>query len=68
MLQSAASTQSQEYRGQLSAEQVAMLEAEFAKAKTLHSTDLSLLAAEMAANEKEVQVIVALSPFIVTFI
>ncbi|XP_046667541.1 homeodomain-only protein-like [Homalodisca vitripennis] len=43
------------YSGRLSPEQVAMLEAEFTKVKTLHSTDLSLLAAEMAVNEKDVQ-------------
>lgn len=44
------------YRGRLTPDQVATLEAQFAKIKTLHETDLALLAFEMAASEKDVQV------------
>lgn len=44
------------YTGRLRPEQVAMLEAEFLKAKTFHETDLALMAAEMAASERDVQV------------
>ncbi|XP_054258570.1 uncharacterized protein LOC128983339 [Macrosteles quadrilineatus] len=43
------------YSGGLTPHQVQTLEAEFAKMKTLHTTDLALLAAEMAANESDVQ-------------
>lgn len=53
-------TQAMVYRGRLSPEQVATLESEFGKLKTLHTTDLSLIAAEMAANEKDVQVTITL--------
>ena len=39
----------------MTAEQMAVLEAEFNKMKTLHETDLELLAAEMALSEKDVK-------------
>ncbi|RZF35443.1 hypothetical protein LSTR_LSTR015564 [Laodelphax striatellus] len=39
----------------MTAEQMAVLEAEFNKMKTLHETDLELLAAEMALSEKRCQ-------------
>lgn len=44
------------YVHRIKPEQIAVLEQEFVKAKTLHATDLELLAAEMALNEKDVQV------------
>ncbi|XP_075228432.1 homeodomain-only protein-like [Lycorma delicatula] len=39
----------------LNPEQEATLEAEFNKMKTLHETDLALLAAEMAVSEQDVK-------------
>lgn len=41
----------------LSPQQEAILEAEFNKMKTLHETDLALLAAEMAVSERDVKVV-----------
>jgi hypothetical protein len=43
-----------EYR--LTPEQEAILETEFQKVKTLHATDLALLAVEMGVDEDQVQV------------
>lgn len=44
------------YAHRIKPEQISTLEQEFAKAKTLHNTDLELLAAEMGLDEKDVQV------------
>lgn len=44
------------YTHRIKPEQISTLEQEFAKAKTLHNTDLELLAAEMGLDEKDVQV------------
>lgn len=44
------------YLNRLTPEQISTLDAEFNKVKTLHSTDLALLAAEMAVSEEDVQV------------
>lgn len=43
------------YTHRIKPEQILTLEQEFAKAKTLHNTDLELLAAEMGLDEKDVQ-------------
>ena len=47
---------SKSYFSRINPDQIARLEREFAKAKLIHATDLELLAAEMALNEKDVQV------------
>ncbi|XKL63339.1 hypothetical protein PGB90_005703 [Kerria lacca] len=43
------------YVNRIKPEQISALEQEFAKVKTLHNTDLELLAAEMNLDEKDVQ-------------
>lgn len=44
------------YIHRLRPEQIEALEQEFSKVKTLHTTDLELLAAEMGSSEKDIQV------------
>lgn len=44
------------YVNRIRPEQISTLEQEFAKARTLHNTDLELLAAEMGLDERDVQV------------
>ncbi|KAK7591265.1 hypothetical protein V9T40_002878 [Parthenolecanium corni] len=43
------------YVNRIRPEQISTLEQEFAKARTLHNTDLELLAAEMGLDERDVQ-------------
>ena len=50
------SEKSSSYVNRIRPEQISTLEQEFAKARTLHNTDLELLAAEMGLDERDVQV------------
>ncbi|XP_014241579.1 homeodomain-only protein-like [Cimex lectularius] len=54
MLKTGARTHGQRV-SRLTLEQEATLETEFSKGKTLHETDLALLAAEIGANETDVR-------------
>lgn len=44
------------FNPKLTADQEAALESQFSRAKTLHATDLEILAAEMGVDDKDVKV------------
>ncbi|XP_026688796.1 uncharacterized protein LOC113473310, partial [Diaphorina citri] len=44
------------FNPRLTPDQEASLESQFSRAKTLHATDLEILAAEMGVDDKEVKV------------
>lgn len=54
-----------DYNYRLTPDQLRTLESEFSRGRTLHSTDLALLAMEMGADEKDVQVTFLFTLFLI---